>query len=205
MSDSHVGGHREASFLILQDMVVAIERASESGEIGNHRGDLLQVDPVQRHRKILSHGGVLILRVDLHTCSLIVDQVDMGLNALVTGQEDIVIRVEVELLIANGGTFRQQFDTQALLLLHVCRGTDTQAHLVVLVVVAQPCQCPMAMEMTIDETVEHELRVPAVVAHLQLIAQTLPLLREVQADGVNAGTVVVQRVDITLTVDTSLR
>ena len=204
MSDSHVGGHREASFLILQDMVVAIERASESGEIGNHRGDLLQVDPVQRHRKILSHGGVLILRVDLHTCSLIVDQVDMGLNALVTGQEDIVIGVEVELLIANGGAFRQQFDTQALLL-HVCRGTDTQAHLVVLVVVAQPCQCPMAMEMTIDETVEHELRVPAVVAHLQLIAQTLPLLREVQADGVNAGTVVVQRVDMTLTVDTSLR
>ena len=185
-------------------MVVAIERARETGEIGNHRGDLLQVDTVQRHREILSHRGVLILRVDLHTRPLVVDQVDMGLDALVAGQEDIVIRVEVELLIANGGAFRQQFDTQTLLL-HLCRGTDTQAHLVVLVEVAQACQCPMAVEMTIDETVEHELRVPAVVAHLQLIAQALALLREVQADGVYAGTVVVQRVDMTLTIDTCLR
>ena len=49
----------------------------------------------------------------------------------------------------------------------------------------------MVVDMSVDEAVEHELRVLAVVAYLSLIGEPVSLLREVQTDGVDTGAVVV--------------
>ena len=52
------------------------------------------------------------------------------------------------------------------------------------------------MYMAVDEGIEHELRVPAVVAHLSLIGEAVTLLCQVQMDGVYAGAVIVQRIEV---------
>ena len=63
----------------------------------------------------------------------------------------------------------------------------------------------MVVHMSIDEAVEYELRILAVVAHLPLIGEPVSLLREVQTDGVDTRAVIVEGVDMTLAVDTCLR
>ena len=62
----------------------------------------------------------------------------------------------------------------------------------------------MLVEVPVEESVEHKLRILLVVAYLSLITQSLALLGKVQSDGVDAGAVIVQRVEMTGTIDTSL-
>ena len=189
--------------LILQDVIVAIQQTRHTGQVRNHRRDPLQVDAVHRDGEILLHCGVLILCIDLNTRLIVGYQVDIGLDMFVAGQEDIVVLIEIKLLITDGGTLGQQFETQTVGL-HLCRRPDTQAQLIILVEESQACQCPMAVEMTIYEAVEHKLRVLAVVAHLALIGESVTFMDQTQPDGIDTGAVIVQRVDMTCTVDTCL-
>ena len=59
----------------------------------------------------------------------------------------------------------------------------------------------MLVDVSVEQGVEHELRVASVVAHLSLVCQPLAFLRECQLDGVDAGGVVDQRVEVHLSVD----
>ena len=136
------------------------------------------------------HRGVLILRIDLDTRLVVGHQVNMGLDMFVAGQEDVVVLIQIEFLITDGGALGKQFEPQTVGL-HIDGGTDAHTQFVFLVVESQACQCPMAVDMSVDETVEHELRVLAVVAYLSLIGEPVSLLGEVQADGVDTGAVVV--------------
>ena len=136
------------------------------------------------------HRGILILSIDLNTCSIVGDQVNIRLDMFVARQEDVVVFIEVKFLITDGGALGQQFETQAIGL-HICCRTNTQTQFILLVVESQASQCPMAVEMTIDETIEHELWVLAVVAHLSLIGQSVSLLNKTQTDSIDTGAVVV--------------
>ena len=62
----------------------------------------------------------------------------------------------------------------------------------------------MLVEVTIDEGIKYELRILTVVAYLSLITQTLASLCKIQADGIDTGTVVIERIEMTLTIDTRL-
>ena len=59
----------------------------------------------------------------------------------------------------------------------------------------------MLVEVAVEQGVEHELRVASVVAHLTLVGQSFTLLRQGKFDGVDAGGVVDQRVEVHLAVD----
>ena len=114
----------------------------------------------------------------------------MGLDMFVAGQEDVVVLIQIEFLITQGGALGKQFEPQTVGL-HIDRRADAHAQFIFLVVESQACQCPMVVDMSVDETVEYELRVLAVIAYLTLIGEPVSLLREVQADGVDTGAVVV--------------
>ena len=200
----HVGGHGEAPVMILQDVIVAIQQTRQTGQVRNHGRDLLQVDAIHGDCEVLLHRGVLILRIDLNTCLVVGYQIDIGLDMLVAGEEYIVVLVEVKLLITDGGALGQQFETEPVGF-HIHRGTNTHTQFVFSVVESQACQGAMVVHMSIDETVEYELRILAVVAHLSLIGEPVSLLREVQTDGVDTRAVIVEGVDMALAVDASLR
>ena len=200
---SHVGGHGDMLILVLQDMVVAVEFAGDAGQVGYHRRQLSQVNVVQADGKVLQHGRVLVLCVDLHTGLVVGDEVYLGLYLLVACQEDVVVLVQVELFIAQGRTVGHQPEAHAVVL-HLCCGSDAYAHAPLGIVEAQAGQRPVLVEMAVDEGVEDELRILAVVAHLPLIGQPLAFLYETQADGVDQETVVVERVEVSLAVDAGL-
>ena len=145
----------------------------------------------------------MVGRVELQTRLVVGYQVDLRLYLLVTAQEDEIVLVQVELLIAECRPFGQQFEADAAIL-HLCRGTDSYAQLAVVVVVAYTCQGTVLVDMSVDEGVEHELRVPAVVTYLSLVGQLVAFLCEVQADGVDTDAVVVERVEVALAVDARL-
>ena len=62
----------------------------------------------------------------------------------------------------------------------------------------------MLMYMTIDKDIKHELRVSTVVTHLCLIGESVIFLNQTQMDGIYAGAVVIQRIEMTGTVDARL-
>ena len=184
-------------------MEVAVQAACHLRNIRQHGGYFAQVDAVQAQRQVLQHRRVLILGIDLHTRLVVGYQVDFRLNLLVFADEEIVVLVEVELLIADGGALGHHPEAQSFLL-HLYGGSQPHAHPALGVIIAQSCQCAVLVDMPVDEGVEDELRIPLVVAHLSLIGQSLALLCQVQAHGVDAGAVVVQRVDVAGAVDTCL-
>ena len=151
----------------------------------------------------MQHRCVLVCRVELQTRLVVGYQVDLRLYLLVAAQEDEIVLVQVELLIAECRSFGQQFEADTAIL-HLCRSTDSYAQLAVVVVVAYTCQGTVLMDVSVDKGIEHELWVPAVVTYLSLIGQLVAFLCEVQADGVDADTVVVERVEVALAVDARL-
>ena len=62
----------------------------------------------------------------------------------------------------------------------------------------------MLVEMAVDEGIKHELRVATVITYLCLIGETVAFLGQVQMDGVDTGTVVVQRIEMARAVDACL-
>ena len=192
------------ALLILQDVVVAVELAGDSGQIGYDGGQLAEVDLMEREGEVLQHRGVLILGVELQTGIVVGYQVHFRLYLLVSADEDEVVLVEVELLVAYRRTFWHQPQSQAVLF-HIDGGSKTYAHLALVVVVAQSGHDAVLMEMAIDEGIEHELRILLVVAYLRLVAEPFLALVQVQADGVYAGGVVDERVDVTGAVDARFR
>ena len=101
---THVGGHGDVFVPILQDMVVAVENAGDAWQVGHHSRQLTQVDAMKTDGEVLQHGGVLMLRVDLHTRLVVSDKVYLCLDLLVAREEDVVVFVQRELLIAHRRT-----------------------------------------------------------------------------------------------------
>ena len=200
----HVRGHGDMLILVLQDVVVTVELAGDARQVGDDGRQLSQVDMVQADGEVLEHRGVLVLGVDLHTRLVVGDEVYLRLYLLVARQEDVVVGIEVKLLVADGGSLGHQPEAQASWL-HLGRGPDPDAHPPLVVIVAQSCQCPMLVEVSVDEGVEHELWVLAVVAYLPLVGEPLTLLPQAQPDGVDADAVVVEREEVALAVDACQR
>ena len=200
---SHIRGHGDALVHILHDVIVAVQLTSDLRQVGDHGGQFSQIQLVDADGEVLQHRRVLILRIELETRLVVGDQVHLRLNLLTLGEEDEIVLVQVELLVADGGTVRHQFQTDTVFFHLRCR-TDAHTKPVLIVEIAQTSQGSVLVEVTVEEGIEHELRVLLVVAHLSLITEPLASLREVQADGVDARAVVVERVEMALTVDTCL-
>ena len=145
-----------------------------------------------------------MLGVDLHTSLIVRDEIDFRLDLLTAGEEDVVVFVQVELLISQRRTVGQEPEAQTFFL-HLGCGSDADTHTALPVEIAQARQCPVLVDVAIEEGVEDELRVLLVVADLSLISQPIVFLYETQADGVDLDAVVVEREEMSLSVDTCLR
>ena len=199
----HVGGHGNVLLLIHQDVVVAVQLSCEMWHIGYHRRQLIEVYAIQRYRQVLQHRGVLVLRVDLHACTVVGNEVDLGLNLVLFAKEDVVVFVQVELFVAQRRTVWHQLEAYAAFF-HLCRRPDTHTHTVVGIKITKANQGSVLVDMAVNKGIEHELGIATVVADLSLVGQTVAFLCEAQSDGVDADTVVVQRVEMALAVDACL-
>ena len=173
-------------------MIVAIELASNMGEVGYYGRQLSQIDVMETDGEILQHRGVLMFGVNLHTRFVIGNEVNLRLDFLVLGEEDVVVFIQREFLVADGRPVGHKPEAQTFVL-HLCRRSYPDT-----------CQSTVLVDMAVDEGVEHELRIALVVTYLSLIGQTLAFLCEVQVDGVDTDAVIGQGVDMTLAVDARL-
>ena len=186
--------------LILKDMVVPLQVAGNAWQIGYDRGQLAEVQAVDTHGEVLLHRRVLVFGVELQTCIVVGDEIDFRLYLVAFSKEDVIVFVQVEFLVTDGRTVGHQLETYTFTF-HFCRGTDADAHTLLVVIVAQAGKSAVLMQVTVNQGVEHELRITAVVADLTLIGQTFTSLCEVQTDGVDTGAVIDERVEMTLTID----
>ena len=108
LTDGHVADHRDLSVGILHHMVVAIEQARHPRRIGNDGGDLSQVHLVQAEGNILQRGRIAVLGIDLQTRPVVGNEVNLSLYPLVGAQQDVVVLIQVELLVAYGRTAGHQ-------------------------------------------------------------------------------------------------
>ena len=201
---THIGGYGDVLVPVLQDMVVAVELARDAGEVRDDGRQFSQVDTMEADGEVLQHGGVLMLGVYLHTRLVVRDEVYLCLDLLTAGEEDVVVFVQVELLVTHRRTVGQEPEAQTFVF-HLRCGTDSDTHAALRVVKPQAGQCPVLMYVTVDESVEDELRIFLVVADLSLIGQPVAFMNETQPDGVDLNAVVVEREEMPLSVDACLR
>ena len=200
---SHIGGYGDVLVPVLQNMVVAVELTCDTRQIRYHRRQFSQVDAMEADGEVLQHGGVLMLGVDLQTCLLVGDKVYLRLDLLIAGEENVVVFVQVELLVTQRRTVGQKSEAQAVVL-HLGCGSDADTHTALPVEIAQARQCPVLMDVAVEKGVEDELRILLVVADLSLIGQPIAFMYQAQADGVDLDAVVIEREDVSLTVDACL-
>ena len=149
-------------------MVVAVKPPGDLRQIGNHGGDLTQVDAVQTQCQILQHRRILILRIEFQTSPVVGDKVYLSLYLLVFGDVDEVVLVQVELFVADGRALGHQSQAQPFVF-HLGGGPEPYTHLAFGIEVAQSDQGSVLVEVAVEEGVEHELGILLVVADLSLI------------------------------------
>ena len=200
----HVADHRQLAVGILDDVEVAVEDAGHLGQIvGQDAGDLAQVQLVEADGDVLQRRGVAVLGIDFYAGAVVGNEVYLRAHLMTARQQDEVVGVEVELLVADGRTFGQQVQVDAGID-HLGLGAQTDAQTVVDVVVAHAEGGAALLEQSVDEGVEDKLRVLLVVAHLTLERQVVLALYETEIDGVEAHVVDGQRMDEALAVDACL-
>ena len=202
VADRHIRDDRELFVVSLHHVVVAVEISSHAWHIRNDGGDIVKIKLMETHRKVLQECGVTVLGVDLHTRAIVGQQVYFRLYAVVLSQIEEVIGVKVEEFIADGRLFRNQVQTDTLCF-QVGRGSQTQSHLVVGIEITHAECGSMLMQETVEEGVKHDLRIPFIVSHLSLEGQFGVLMLQRQVDGIDTDTVVIERMDIGIAIDTS--
>ena len=201
----HVADHREMASGILHNMIVTVHQTRHSRQIiRKHGADFVEIDTVQADGDILKICGVIIVRIDLHNRAVISHKVDVGSYLLVGTEEDKIVFVQVELLVAQGRPFRNQTHTNATVH-HLGLCTQAEPHLVGRIVIAHAKGCSTLLQHTVKQGIEDKLRILLVVTHLTAKRKASVALGKSHVDSIQAHIVVCQRVDIAATVHTSDR
>ena len=97
-------------------MIVTVQVARYARQVRHDRGQFAQIDAVQRDRQVLKivPGSLGLLGVDLYTSLVVGYEVNLGLQTVVLVDEQVVVFVQVELLVADGRTVGHQVDAYAL-------------------------------------------------------------------------------------------
>ena len=204
VTNCHITGHRKVTTGIEDDVIVALQHTCHAGSIGDDGGHLMQVEAVETDGDVLQGGGVCVLGIDLHTHAIVSHQVDLRTYAVVSTQEEVVVGIETELLIAQGRPFGNEVEVQATVE-HLGLGTYACTQLVVGIVVANAKGGATLLQQTIEEGVEHKLRVLLVVTYLTTKGEVVLTLGQTEIDGIEAYVADGQRVDIAIAIDSCRR
>ena len=107
--------------LVLQNVIVALQITSDTRHIGDDGRQLSKVETVHADGEVLAHRRVLVLGVQLQTGLVVGDEVNLRLHLTASVEEDIVVFVQIELLVADGRTLWHQSQPYAVLFHLRCR------------------------------------------------------------------------------------
>ena len=117
----HIGNDGDMFAVIHHDMVVAVELAADARQVRQRRRQFAQVETVDADGQVLQVGVCSVrvswvVRVDFHTRLVVGYQVYLGLQAVIAVDEQVVVLVQVELLVGNGGALGHQLYAHPLVL-----------------------------------------------------------------------------------------
>ena len=204
IANGHIAGYGDMSLGILHHVIVALQHTGHAGHIGDNRGHLVQIEFVQADGDVLQSGWVAVRGIDLHTHAVLSQQVHIGFHLLIIAQEQIVVGVQLEELIAQGGRFRHKTEMKSAIQ-HLSLSTNAGTHLIVSIVIAHTKGGSTLLQHAIEEGIEHELRIALVVANLSSEREAFLTLCQAEVDGVQTYIVVGERMDIAIAVDTRSR
>ena len=113
VADSHIARNGEMSCSILYDVIVAFHHTRHTGHEGKNGGDLSEIELIQTEGDILQIGGIGLFGVDLHTHTVSGLQIDMGAYLIVLAQEEVVVGIQVELLVTQCRTLRNEVEVES--------------------------------------------------------------------------------------------
>ena len=199
-----VAHHRDAFLFVLHHVEVAVEQSANSWCIGDDRGNLVKVELVQAHGKVLQQGAVVVFGIDFHTRAIIGNEVYLGVQLLVVAKEQVVVFIELELLIAQHGTIGKQVHVQSAVC-HLCLDTQLCAQLSAGIIVAGIEAGATLQQIAIEERGKDKLGIAPVVAHPATEVDLIFSLLHQERDGVDAHTVNHHGVNIAIAIEASLR
>ena len=97
---------------------------------------------------------ILVRTVNLYTRSVVGEQVEVGMYAIILCQEHIVVIVQSEYLITYGRVLGHQVQLYAVLL-HCCLCPQAQSHLVLVVKESHASHYAVLQQFAIDEGIKH--------------------------------------------------
>ena len=183
----------------LHKVQVAVQHTANVGRIGNDGEYALQVEVVKRGGDVLLRLVVLVVRIDLHTCSIVGFQHEVGRHAVVATQEHVVVVVHRKLPVAQHRVFAIGAEHQAVAL-HRRLQAQPYAQLALVVVETGAKNGATVLQHSIDECVERVLRILLVVAHLCLIRRAHRVGANGEVHGVEQHAIDEQRLEVQLAV-----
>ena len=200
----HVADHGDVSCCVLYDVEVAVQVSGHARQsVWQHCADFAQVELVQADGDVLQCRWVRLLAVYLDASAVVGHEVYASLHLVVATQEDVVVLVEVELLISDGGPLGHEVEADAAIH-HLCLCSQSDAELVAGVIVAQSEGGSALLQHAVEEGVEHELRILLVVAHLSAEGKVFLALCDSEVDGIEPHVVDFQRVYISASIESRL-
>ena len=113
IANRHIAGDGEMACRILYDVVVAFHHTRHTGHEGKNGGNLSEIELIQTEGDILQIGGIGLFGVDLHTHTVSGLQIDMGAYLIVLAQEEVVVGIQVELLVTQCRTLRNEVEVES--------------------------------------------------------------------------------------------
>ena len=204
IANGHIAGYGDVPLGILHHVVVTLQHTGHAWHIGDDRGHLVQIEFVQADGNVLQSSWVAVRGINLHTHAVLSQQVYIGFHLLVVTQEQIVVGIQLEEFIAQGGRFGHETEMKSAIQ-HLSLSTNAGTHLIVGIIIANAKGGSTLLQHAIEEGIEHELRIAFVVAHLTSERKAFLTLCQAEVDGVQTYIVVGERMDIAIAVDTRSR
>ena len=135
IANGHIAGYGDMPLGILHHVVVALQHTGHAWHIGDDRGYLVQIEFVQADGDVLQSSRVAVRGINLHTHAVLSQQVYIGFHLLVVAQEQVVVGVQLEELVAQGGRFRHKTEMKSAIQ-HLSLSTNAGTHLIVSIVIA---------------------------------------------------------------------
>ena len=187
----------------LNEVVIAVERSRHLRHVRYHGDNVLYLQLADRQREVLQGFGVVVVRIYLYVNAVVRPHSQPRRDALVVAKEDVVVLVNVKFLVSYDRVVGEQTHLDAVLL-HLGNSAKTYAEHVFLVVVSHVERGSRLLQITVEEGVEHVLRVSVVVAHLTVEPQLRVVREEREAHRVELHAVGEQAVYLHITVESSL-
>ena len=172
-------------------MEVAVHYSGYVGHVRYYGEDFLQVKLVQPDGKVLQGFGVPVVRIYVHSRSVVGHELQFGRHATVGSHVQEVVVVHLELLVAEYRVVGQHVHLDAVLL-HRRFHAELHAEAVLRVVEPDVGSRAFSEYISVEQGVEYVLLVFPVVSYLRVVRTVGRVGIDVEAHGVECHGAVLQ-------------